>query len=56
MARINGEIVLDRPLEVVFHFVSDECNEPRYNPQMISVEKLSPGPTGRMTGYETGRD
>ena len=51
MARINGEIVIDRPREVVFDFVSDECNEPRYNPQMLSVEKLSPGPAGSGTQY-----
>lgn len=51
MARINGEIVIDRPLEVVFDFVSDECNEPRYNPQMLSVEKLSPGPIGAGTQF-----
>lgn len=51
MARINGEIVIDRPLEVVFDFVSDECNEPRYNPQMLSVEKLSPGPIGSGTQF-----
>ena len=51
MARINGEIVIDRPLEVVFDFVSDERNEPRYNPQMLSVEKLSPGPIGSGTQF-----
>ena len=43
VARINGETVIDRPLEVVFGFVSEESNQPRYNPQMLSVEKLSPG-------------
>lgn len=51
MARINGEIVIDRPREVVFDFVADECNEPRYNPQMLSVEKLSPGPIGSGTQF-----
>jgi hypothetical protein len=35
----------------VFDFVSDECNEPRYNPQMLSVEKLSPGPIGSGTQF-----
>jgi hypothetical protein len=51
LARVNGEIVIDRPLDSVFDFVSDECNEPRYNPQMLSVEKLSPGPVGSGTQY-----
>jgi hypothetical protein len=30
----------------VFDFVADERNEPRYNPRMLRVEKLSPGPVG----------
>lgn len=51
MARIHGEITIDRPVEEVFDFVSDECNEPRYNPQMLSVEKLSPGPLGLGTQF-----
>ena len=46
MARIHGEVVIGRPIEDVFDFVADERNEPRYNPQMLSVEKLSPGPIG----------
>jgi uncharacterized protein YndB with AHSA1/START domain len=44
MARIDGEIVINRPVEEVFDFVADERNEPRYNPGMLRAEKLSPGP------------
>lgn len=51
MALIHGEITIDRPAEQVFDFVSDERNEPRYNPQMLSVEKLSPGPIGPGTQF-----
>ncbi|HEY3447959.1 MAG TPA: SRPBCC family protein [Myxococcales bacterium] len=51
MARIHGEITIARKVEEVFDFVSDECNEPRYNPQMLSVEKLSPGPIGSGTQF-----
>jgi hypothetical protein len=32
MPRIMGDIVIDRPVEDVFHFVADERNEPTYNP------------------------
>ena len=32
MVRIEGEIVIKRPVEEVFDFVADERNEPRYNP------------------------
>lgn len=52
MARVAGEIVIDRALEEVFDFVADERNEPRYNPQMLSVEKVSPGPIGFGTRFE----
>ena len=51
MARIHGEIMIDRRVEEVFDFVSDQCNEPSYNPQMLSVEKLSPGPIGSGTQF-----
>jgi uncharacterized protein YndB with AHSA1/START domain len=47
MARIEGEIAINRPVDEVFDFVADERNEPRYNPRMVRVEKLSPGPVGR---------
>jgi hypothetical protein len=46
MARIDGEIVINRPVEEVFDLVADERNEPRYNPRMLSSEMLSPGPVG----------
>jgi hypothetical protein len=46
MARIQGEITINRPVEEVFDFVADERNEPRYNPRMLRVEKVSPGPVG----------
>ncbi len=51
MARIKGSIVIDRPVAEVFDFVSDECNEPRYNPRMASVEQLTPGPIGIGTKF-----
>jgi uncharacterized protein YndB with AHSA1/START domain len=46
VVQIDGEIIIERPPEVVFDFVSDERNEPRFNPQMRSVELLSPEPIG----------
>ena len=51
MARINGELVLNRPVTEVFDFVADERNEPRYNPGIRRAEKLSPGPIGRGTRF-----
>jgi uncharacterized membrane protein len=49
--RIEGEIVIDRPVEEVFDFVADARNEPRYNPRMLRAEKLSPGPVGLGTRF-----
>jgi hypothetical protein len=46
MVRIEGQIVINRPVEEVFDFVADERNEPRYNPRMRRAEKISEGPIG----------
>lgn len=51
MSEITGSIVIDLPVEEVFDFLSDERNEPLFNPQMLSVEKLTPGPAGKGTKY-----
>jgi hypothetical protein len=44
MARIDGEILIGRPVEEVFDFVADERNEPRYNPRMLSADLVSDEP------------
>ena len=46
MARIEGAVVVRRSVAEVFEFVADECNEPRYNPRMVRVEQITPGPIG----------
>lgn len=46
MVRIEGHIRIDRPPEVVFDFVADERNEPRYNPRMARVEMTTEEPIG----------
>lgn len=46
MVRIEGEIVIRRPVEDVFDFVADERNEPRFNPRMRRAEQISEGPIG----------
>lgn len=51
MAHIEGEIVIHRSVEEVFDFVADECNEPRYNPQMVRAEQISAGPIGAGTRF-----
>ena len=44
--RIEGDIVIKRPVEEVFDFCADERNEPRYNPRMTHAEQTSSGPIG----------
>jgi uncharacterized protein YndB with AHSA1/START domain len=51
MVRIEGEIAIDRPVDEVFDFVADERNEPRYNPRILRVHKLTPGPLGQGTRF-----
>ena len=51
MAHLEGEIVINRPVEVVFDFVADERNEPRFNPRMTHAEQISTGPIGLGTRF-----
>ncbi len=37
-------IVIDRPVEEVFQFVSDPTNDPKWHPPLIEVTRTSPGP------------
>jgi uncharacterized membrane protein len=50
MAKIEGQILIGRPVEEVFDFVADSRNEPQYNPAMTSVELLTALPVGRGHG------
>jgi uncharacterized protein YndB with AHSA1/START domain len=53
MTRIEGEIVIGRPVEVVFDYVADQSNEPHYNPQMVRAEKITAGPVGKGTRFRS---
>jgi uncharacterized membrane protein len=44
--RVEGDIIIKRPVEEVFDFCADERNEPRYNPRMTHAEQTSFGPIG----------
>ena len=37
--RVEGDMIINRPIEEVFDFCADERNEPRYNPRMTHVEQ-----------------
>jgi carbon monoxide dehydrogenase subunit G len=47
VAHIAGEVMIHAPVDEVFDMVADERNEPRYNPRIVRVEKVSEGPVGR---------
>jgi carbon monoxide dehydrogenase subunit G len=51
MIEINGEIVVEKPVEVVFAFVSDPANTPRYQPDIVSSRVETPGPVRRGTRF-----
>ena len=53
MAQIQGEILIDQPVDVVFDYVADQSNEPHYNPHMIRAEKITPGPVGKGTQFRS---
>jgi polyketide cyclase/dehydrase/lipid transport protein len=53
MTRIKGEIVIGRPVDVVFDYVADQSNEPAYNPRMVRAEKITPGPVGQGTQFRS---
>jgi len=53
MTRIDGEIVIGRPVDVVFDYVADQSNEPNYNPQMVQAEKITPGPVRKGTQFRS---
>jgi hypothetical protein len=53
MARIDGEILIGRPVDVVFDFVADQRNETRYNPRMVRADKITGGPVGKGTVFRS---
>lgn len=46
MTRMQGQVVVDAPVEEVFDLVADERNEPTYNPRIAYAAKLTDGAVG----------
>jgi uncharacterized protein YndB with AHSA1/START domain len=51
MSRIEGNVFILRPTEEVFDFVAEQRNEPSYNPNMLTSEKITEGPIGVGTRF-----
>lgn len=52
-SRIEGGITIGRPVELVFDYVADQTNEPRYNANMVRAEKITAGPIGKGTRFRS---
>lgn len=50
MRKVTGQIEIERSVGEVFDFVADERNEPHYNEEMLSCEKVTPGAIGSLWG------
>lgn len=53
MVKIEGEIVIARPVDVVFDYVADQSHEPQYNPHMVRAEKITAGPVREGTRFRS---
>lgn len=51
--KIRDSILIARPVEIVFDTVADQRNEPRYNPAMTECRKVTDGPIGVGTRFES---
>jgi uncharacterized protein YndB with AHSA1/START domain len=51
MTEIRGTTYFERPVEVVFDFLTDPRNEPKYNPLILAARKTTSGPIGLGTRY-----
>jgi len=51
MARIEGEIVIGHPVDVVFDYVADQGNEPQFNLRIVRPGKITAGRVGKGTRF-----
>ena len=44
MTKVEASVVIDRPVEDVWKFMSDMSNDPKWNPETLEVKQVSAGP------------
>lgn len=49
----EATVVVDRPIEEVFAFLSDGTNDPRFSPRVLEIEKATDGPPRVGTVYRS---
>ncbi len=52
MARIEASVVIKRPVEDVFAYVTDEQNIPKWESRVLEVKQTSEGPKGVGTTFQ----
>jgi len=55
MAKIETSIIVNRPPEMVWRFVTDPASGPKYDPEIISAKQTSTGPLGAGATVEVNR-
>ena len=55
MITVEESIVIERPLEDVFAYVSDQTNAPRWQPGLLEVRRTTDGPIGVGTRHSVVR-
>ena len=55
MITVEEAIVIERPLEDVFAYVSDQTNAPRWQPGLLEVRRTTDGPIGLGTRHSVVR-
>jgi hypothetical protein len=49
----SGSAVIDRPITEVFDFLADGTNDPRFSPRVQEIRKVTDGPVGVGTVFES---
>lgn len=49
----SGTAVIDRPIDDVFAFLADGTNDPKFSPRVQAIRKLTDGPIGVGTVFES---
>ncbi len=52
MFTVEESVKIDRPVEVVFGFVSDPATYPRWRGDVVAVDNVPPGPLARGTTFD----
>ena len=52
MFTVEESVPIDRPVEVVFAFISDPATYPRWRGDVVAVEHVAPGPLARGSTFD----